>query len=85
LTLLQFDIYISKYLQSFPELSENDFPKFTEFDLNGNGEVTFSEWRGYLKLQKKLKPSAAEKELQKPTPLSPPAPPSEPLQPASSS
>jgi hypothetical protein len=55
----EFESYVSKYLQSFPELSESDFPKFEEFDFNENGEVTFNEWRGYLKQQqKKLKPPA---------------------------
>ena len=31
----EFAVYVRKYLSSFPELSEKDFPKFEEFDLNG--------------------------------------------------
>ena len=33
----EFDTYVRKYLSSFPELSEKDFPKFEEFDLNHDG------------------------------------------------
>ena len=31
----EFNTYVRKYLSSFPELSEKDFPKFEEFDLDG--------------------------------------------------
>ena len=30
----EFNTYVRKYLSSFPELSEKDFPKFEEFDLD---------------------------------------------------
>ena len=30
---------VRKYLSSFPELSEKDFPKFEEFDLDHDGQV----------------------------------------------
>ena len=50
--LLQFDIYISKYLTSFPELSGKDFPTFSEFDSDRNGHVTFQEWKKFIDLQK---------------------------------
>lgn len=53
----EFNIYVRKYLSSFPELTEKDFPKFEEFDLNGDGIVSFDEWQKFLKLQKQ-----AEKE-----------------------
>ena len=48
----EFAIYVRKYLSSFPELSEKDFPKFDEFDLNGDGIVSFAEWQQFLKQQK---------------------------------
>lgn len=48
----EFAIYVRKYLSSFPELSEKDFPKFDEFDLNGDGIVSFAEWQQFLKEQK---------------------------------
>lgn len=50
----EFNIYVKKYLSSFPELSEKDFPKFEEFDLNGDGVVSFEEWQKFLYQQKLL-------------------------------
>ena len=52
ITRSEFAIYVKKYLSSFPELSEKDFPKFDEFDLNGDGIVSFAEWQQFLVLQK---------------------------------
>jgi len=48
----EFAVYVRKYLSSFPELSEKDFPKFEEFDLNSDGIVSFEEWQRYLQIQK---------------------------------
>lgn len=48
----EFAIYVRKYLSSFPELSEKDFPKFEEFDLNHDGTVSFEEWQLFLAQQK---------------------------------
>ena len=48
----EFAIYVRKYLSSFPELSEKDFPKFEEFDLNHDGVVSFEEWQMFLAQQK---------------------------------
>lgn len=48
----EFNVYVKKYLSSFPELSERDFPRFEEFDLNNDGKVTFDEWQQFLYLQK---------------------------------
>lgn len=48
----EFNVYVKKYLSSFPELSEKDFPKFDEFDLNGDGIVSFDEWQKFLYQQK---------------------------------
>ena len=50
----QFDTYIAKYLSSFPELSNKDFPKFGEFDTDESGHVTFQEWQKYIDMQKEL-------------------------------
>lgn len=50
----EFNTYVRKYLSSFPELSEKDFPKFDEFDLDGDGIVSFEEWQNFL-YQQKLK------------------------------
>jgi hypothetical protein len=37
----EFNTYVKKYLSSFPELSERDFPRFEEFDLDGDGIQIF--------------------------------------------
>ena len=57
----EFNIYVKKYLSSFPELSEKDFPKFEEFDLDGDGIVSFEEWQQFLYLQKQKEAAAAAK------------------------
>lgn len=48
----EFNTYVEKYLKSFPELSEQDFPKFEEFDVDENGKVSFEEWQQFLVTQK---------------------------------
>jgi hypothetical protein len=48
----EFTTYVRKYLSSFPELSEKDFPRFDEFDMDTDGIVSFDEWQRYLQLQK---------------------------------
>lgn len=50
-----------KYLSSFPELSEKDFPKFEEFDLDQDGQVSFEEWQQFL-YQQKLMEAQKKKE-----------------------
>lgn len=57
--LQQFNIYIRKYLSSFPELSDKDFPKFSEFDVDESGLVTFQEWQKYIELQKEIEAKKA--------------------------
>lgn len=57
----EFATYVRKYLSSFPELSEKDFPKFDEFDLDGDGTVSFDEWQQFLYLQKQMEAQKAEK------------------------
>eukprot|EP01031_Cornospumella_fuschlensis_P046084 gene46084-56413_t len=37
----EFNAYVTKYLSSFPELSEADFPKFDDFDQDEDGLVSF--------------------------------------------
>jgi Ca2+-binding EF-hand superfamily protein len=55
----EFAIYVQKYLSSFPELTEADFPKFDDFDLNHDGLVTFDEWQKYLQMQKQKEAAEA--------------------------
>ena len=50
----EFNTYVRKYLSSFPELSEKDFPKFEEFDLDHDGQVSFDEWQKFLVQQKMM-------------------------------
>lgn len=54
ITKAEFNTYVRKYLSSFPELSEKDFPKFEEFDLDADGIVSFEEWQQFLVQQKLL-------------------------------
>jgi Ca2+-binding EF-hand superfamily protein len=61
ITKAEFNIYVQKYLKSFPELSEKDFPKFEEFDLDQDGIVSFEEWQQFLYLQKQIEAKKAEK------------------------
>merc|ERR1711991_1246689 len=56
----EFNIYVKKYLSSFPELSERDFPRFEEFDLDGDGIVSFEEWQQFLYLQKQKEAAATQ-------------------------
>jgi Ca2+-binding EF-hand superfamily protein len=56
----EFNVYVKKYLSSFPELSERDFPRFEEFDMNSDGKVTFDEWQTFL-YEQKIKEQAAAK------------------------
>jgi hypothetical protein len=61
----EFAIYVTKYLSSFPELTEADFPKFDDFDLNHDGMVTFDEWQKYLQMQKQKEAAEAEQGKQR--------------------
>ena len=45
-------MYVTKYLSSFPELSDKDFPTFNEFDTNQDGFISFSEWQEFLQQQR---------------------------------
>jgi len=56
----EFNTYVRKYLSSFPELSEKDFPKFEEFDLDKDGNVSFEEWQQFLYQQKLLEQQKAK-------------------------
>ena len=56
----EFNTYVRKYLSSFPELSEKDFPKFEEFDLDHDGNVSFEEWQQFLYQQKLLEQQKAK-------------------------
>jgi Ca2+-binding EF-hand superfamily protein len=56
----EFNTYVRKYLSSFPELSEKDFPKFEEFDLDHDGHVSFEEWQKFLVQQKLMEQQKAK-------------------------
>ncbi|RYH26485.1 EF-hand domain-containing protein [archaeon] len=56
----EFNAYVTKYLSSFPELSEADFPKFDDFDQDEDGLVSFDEWQKFL-VQQKLQEAQMKK------------------------
>lgn len=59
ITRAEFNTYVRKYLSSFPELSEKDFPLFDEFDEDVNGVVSFAEWQDFLAKQKLMEEQKA--------------------------
>jgi hypothetical protein len=44
----QFYAYLAKSLQEFPNLTPEDFPKFEDFDTDGDGYASFQEWQDYV-------------------------------------
>jgi hypothetical protein len=62
ISLIEYQNYVRKYLSSFPELSEADFPTFHDLDLNHDGFTVFDEWLEHLQLQKVQKEQKAAKD-----------------------
>ena len=57
----EFQMYVKNYLSNYPGLTEKDYPKFEDFDRNGDGYVSFPEYSKQMALQAKQ----AEKDAQK--------------------
>jgi hypothetical protein len=47
----EFNMYVKNYLSNYPGLSEKDYPKFDDFDHDGNGFVSFQEYSQQMALQ----------------------------------
>jgi len=47
----EFNMYVKDYLSSYPGLSEDDYPKFDDFDHDGDGYVSFVEYSQQMALQ----------------------------------
>jgi EF hand len=41
----ELNMYVKNYLSNYPGLQEKDYPKFEDFDHDGDGYVSFQEWR----------------------------------------
>lgn len=49
----EFNLYVKNYLSNYPGLQEKDYPKFEDFDHDGDGYVGFQEYAHQMKLQVK--------------------------------
>ena len=47
----EFNMYVKNYLSNYPGLSEKDYPKFDDFDHDGDGYVSFQEYAQQMALQ----------------------------------
>lgn len=47
----EFNMYVKNYLSNYPGLSEKDYPKFDDFDHDGDGFVSFQEYSQQMALQ----------------------------------
>ncbi|KAL3904644.1 MAG: hypothetical protein SGILL_009988, partial [Bacillariaceae sp.] len=47
----EFNMYVKDYLGNYPGLSEKDYPKFDDFDHDGDGYVGFQEYSQQMALQ----------------------------------
>lgn len=47
----EFNMYVKDYLSNYPGLTEKDYPKFEDFDHDGNGFVSFEEYSQQMAIQ----------------------------------
>jgi len=47
----EFNMYVKNYLSNYPGLAEKDYPKFEDFDHDGDGYVGFQEYAQQMALQ----------------------------------
>lgn len=47
----EFNMYVKDYLSNYPGLTEKDYPKFEEFDHDGDGYVSFEEYSKQMAIQ----------------------------------
>lgn len=46
----EFNMYVKNYLSNYPGLSEKDYPKFEDFDHDGDGFIGFQEYAQQMAL-----------------------------------
>jgi len=49
----EFNMYVKTYLANYPGLQKSDYPKFEDFDHDGDGYVSFQEYAQQMALQVK--------------------------------
>lgn len=47
----EFQMYVKDYLSNYPGLTEKDYPKFEDFDHDGDGYVSFEEYSSQMAIQ----------------------------------
>ncbi|KAL7466096.1 hypothetical protein ACHAXS_006394 [Conticribra weissflogii] len=47
----EFNMYVKNYLSNYPGLTEKDYPKFEDFDRDGDGYVSFQEYAEQMAVQ----------------------------------
>jgi len=47
----EFNMYVKDYLSNYPGLTEKDYPKFEDFDHDGDGYVSFEEYSQQMAVQ----------------------------------
>lgn len=47
----EFQMYVKDYLSHYPGLTEKDYPKFEDFDHDGDGYVSFEEYSSQMAIQ----------------------------------
>lgn len=47
----EFNMYVKDYLSNYPGLTEKDYPKFEDFDHDGDGYVSFEEYSSQMAAQ----------------------------------
>jgi hypothetical protein len=46
----EFNMYVKNYLSNYPGMTEADYPKFDEFDHDGDGQISFQEYAQQMAL-----------------------------------
>mmetsp|Transcript_61178 Transcript_61178/g.72636 ORF Transcript_61178/g.72636 Transcript_61178/m.72636 type:complete len:248 (-) Transcript_61178:137-880(-) len=49
----EFNMYVNNYLKNYPGLEEKDYPRFEDFDHDGDGYINFQEYAQQMALQVK--------------------------------
>jgi hypothetical protein len=47
----EFDMYVRNYLANYPGMDVADYPKFADFDHDGDGYVSFKEYASQMAIQ----------------------------------